>query len=161
MAKSDVISRWLALGANFGVLIGLGLLIWEIQQNSDLLRAQIHQARSDNYEAFMVANADSEFFLPVWEKFHAAGGPADVAALDALSPTERMRISRYLQGRIGGYDNLYFQYRNGYLDEEFYETRVVESVRRYASIYSELGLLNPGRVTPSFLEEIERIRSSD
>ncbi len=161
MAKSDVISKWLALGANFGVLIGLGLLIWELQQNSDLLRAQIHQARSDNYEAFMVANADSEFFLPVWEKFHAAGGPENVAALDALSSTERMRISRYLQGRIGGYDNLYFQYRNGYLDEEFYETRVVDSVRRYASVYAELGLLNDSRVTPSFLEEIERIRSSD
>ena len=161
MAKSEVINRWLALGANVGVLVGLALLIMELGQNSDLLRAQIHQARSDNYEAFMVANADTEFFLPAWERFRAAGGPEDIAALDVLSPTQKARISRYLQGRIGGYDNLFFQYRNGYLDEEFYETRVVEAVRRFAPIYSELGLLEGSLVTPSFLGEIERIRSID
>ena len=102
MAKSEVINRWLALGANVGVLVGLALLIVELGQNSDLLRAQIHQARSDNYEAFMVANADTEFFLPAWERFRAAGGPEDIAALDVLSPTQKARISRYLQARIGG-----------------------------------------------------------
>lgn len=161
MSRSDVVNKWLSLGANLGVLVGLALLIVELDQNSDLLRAQIHQARSDSYEAFVVASADSEFFLPVWEKFRAAGGPEDVAALDALSPIELARLSRYLQGRLGGYDNLYFQYRNGYLDEEFYETRVVESVRSFAAVYSRLGLLSANLVTPSFLDEIERIRSSD
>ena len=159
MSKSDRVSSWLTLGANVGVVVGLALLIFELRQNSDLVRAQIHQARSDNYESFMVAIADTEYFLPTYEKFAAAGGPQDISALDVLSSIERERSRRYFQGRIGGYDNLYFQYKQGYLDEEFYESRVVGSVRRLSPLWSELGMLNS--VSPSFLSEIERIRSSD
>lgn len=130
-------------------------------QNNDLLRAQIHQARSDTYESFIVASADAEFFLPMWEKFQAAGGPRDVSSLEVLDSIEIMRLRRYLQGRLGGYDNLHYQYQNGYLDEEFYRARVVGSIRLYADIYEELGLFVSSQLTPSFLEEIERIRSSE
>lgn len=41
----DNVDRWLTLGANIGVLVGLALLIVELGQNSDLVRTQIHQAR--------------------------------------------------------------------------------------------------------------------
>ena len=158
MRKSDNINRWLTLGANVGVVIGLVLLILELNQNSNLVRAQIHQARSDNYESFMVDMADTEFLLPAYEKFKAAGGPVDISALDVLDSVERERIRRYYQGRIGGYDNLYLQHKQGYLDDEFYETRIVGSVRRLYPVWLELGLLENG-VTPSFVAEIERIRS--
>lgn len=161
MIKSDIVNRWLTLAANLGVLVGLLLLVAELNQNSELLRAQIHQARSDTYEAFVVDGADTQYFLPAWEKFRSAGGPENVAALDTLTPIELARVSRYLQGRLGGYDNLFFQYKNGYLDEEFYQTRVVQSIRDFVPIYSKLGLLRPSLITPSFLAEIERIRSSD
>jgi hypothetical protein len=147
--------------ATLGVIVGIVFLVVELDQNSDLLRAQIHQSRSDSYEAFVVDSADSEFFLPAWEKFRAAGEPGDVAALDALTPIERARIERYFQGRLGGYDNLFFQFRSGYLDPDFYESRVVGSIRTYLPVYEELGLLRTGLVTQSFLDEIERIRSGD
>ena len=129
-------------------------------QNNDLLRAQIHQARSDSFEAFLVSNADAEFFIPVWEKFQAAGGPRDISSLEALDSIETMRLRRYLQGRLGGYDNLHFQFENGYLDEEFYSSRVVGSIRLYGDTFEELGLLAPPFLRPSFLEEVVRIRSS-
>jgi hypothetical protein len=35
----DRINQWLTLGANIGVVIGLILLLIELDQNSDLLRA--------------------------------------------------------------------------------------------------------------------------
>jgi len=38
--KSESINRWLTLGANVGILIGLVLVIVEIRQNSDLVRLQ-------------------------------------------------------------------------------------------------------------------------
>jgi len=160
MSKSDRFNTWLTLAANIGVVVGLVLLIVELGQNSDLVRAQIHQARADNYESFMVGIADTEYLLPAYEKFAAAGGPQVVSALDVLTATERERIRRYFQGRLGGYDNLYFQYKQGYLDEEFYETRVVRSVKSLLPIWSELGLLERG-TTPSFKAEIERIRLSN
>jgi len=45
--NADNVNRWLTLGTNVGVVIGLILLLVELDQNSDLVRAQIHQARSD------------------------------------------------------------------------------------------------------------------
>jgi hypothetical protein len=38
---SDRINRWLTLGANVGVLVGIILLVLELNQNSVLMRAQI------------------------------------------------------------------------------------------------------------------------
>jgi len=44
---SDRINRWLTLIANIGVLIGIFLLIVEIDQNNGLMQAQIEQSRSE------------------------------------------------------------------------------------------------------------------
>jgi hypothetical protein len=158
--NADSANRWLTLGANLGVVIGLILLIVELNQNSSLVKAQIHQARSDNYESFMLDIADTEFLLPAYEKFAAAGGPADVSALEVLDSIERERIRRYYQGRLGGYDNLYFQYQQGYIDEEFYNTRIASSIGRLFPIWLELGLLDTGAMS-TFREEAQRIHDSN
>ncbi|MDH3748679.1 MAG: hypothetical protein OER97_10780 [Gammaproteobacteria bacterium] len=165
MGKAKKITSWVTLGANLGVLVGLILLVVELDQNSDLVRAQIHQARSDNFEAFRVSMADTEQLLPAMVKFKAAGGPRDVSAIQQLDPIERERIRRYYAARLAGYDNLHFQYKNGFLDEDFYNIRVVNPVRLLTPLWSELGLISLGsknpRVTTSFAAEIERIQSSD
>ena len=158
--NADSINRWLTLGANLGVVVGLILLIVELNQNSSLVKAQIHQARSDNYESFMLDMADTEFLLPAYEKFAAAGGPADVSALEVLDSEERERIRRYFQGRLGGYDNLYFQYQQGYIDAEFYNTRILPAIRTLYPIWLEFGLLDTG-ATSKFLEEAQRIHNSN
>jgi hypothetical protein len=64
----DNLNRWPTLGANIGVVVGLALLVVELNQNSELVRAQIHQAQSDNYVSDVMALADSEFLLPAYEK---------------------------------------------------------------------------------------------
>ena len=112
--RVDNLNRWLTFGANVGVVIGLALLVIELNQNSELVRAQIHQARSDNYVSDVMALADSEFLLPAYEKLADAGGITDPNSLDALDPTERARVRRYVQARHADYDNLYYQYQLGY-----------------------------------------------
>ena len=111
--NTKTVNKWLSLLANVGVVIGLALLIIEIRQNSELVRAQIHQARSDAYVSARQDFADSEFLLPALEKYLAAGGREDPSALDALDPIEARRVYRYWQSRAGDYDNLYYQYRQG------------------------------------------------
>jgi hypothetical protein len=37
---SNTVNKWLTLGANVGILIGLALVVFEIRQNADLLRLQ-------------------------------------------------------------------------------------------------------------------------
>lgn len=163
--KAEKISNWITLGANLGVLIGLAVLIVELEQNSDLVRAQIHQARADSFVADRMSYADSELLLPAMVKFRNAGGPNDVSALSQLDPIERERVRRYLGAILAGYDNLYFQYRNGLLDEDFYSVRVINPVRLLTPVWSELGLIKLGdenpRVTKSFAAEIERITSNE
>ncbi|MDH3675357.1 MAG: hypothetical protein OES12_07660 [Anaerolineae bacterium] len=163
--NADNVNRWLTLGANIGVLVGLALLIVELDQNSDLVRAQIHQARSDNFESFYVGVADTEHLLPVLAKFAAAGGPADISALQELNPIERARLHRYWDGRIGGYDNLHYQYKQGFLDEGFYNIRVMGAIKTNLPLWQELGLVRLGaenpRVTKSFAAELERALADD
>jgi hypothetical protein len=45
--NADSVNKWLTLSANIGVVIGLVLLIVEIGQNTEMMRAQINQSRTD------------------------------------------------------------------------------------------------------------------
>ena len=157
--NAEHVNRWLTLSANIGVVIGLILLLIELDQNSDLVRAQIHQARSDTWVSGRLAFADTEHLLPAYQKFMAAGGPMDPSAIEALDPIESLRIYRYLEARAGDYDNLFYQYQQGYLDEEFYRTRIESSIKRIAPMWMKMDFLN--RLRPSFVAEIERLNSSD
>ena len=152
---ADRTNKWLTLLANVGVVVGLALLIVEIRQNSELVRAQIHQARSDAFVSARQALADTEFLLPAWEKYMSFGGHQNPSALEALDPVDAARVYRYFQARAGDYDNLYYQYRQGYLDEEFYRTRIENSIRIFAPAWLAHGVLD--NMTPSFKAEVERL----
>lgn len=47
MMESDRLGRWLTLGANLGVVLGLLILIVEVRQNADLTRAQMESGKND------------------------------------------------------------------------------------------------------------------
>jgi hypothetical protein len=53
---SDRLNKWMSVGANAGVLIGLALVIMQLNQNETLLRVQIMNQYYDSYIA-----ADSAF----------------------------------------------------------------------------------------------------
>jgi hypothetical protein len=42
----DTLSRWIAIGANLGVIAGIVFLALEIQQNSEMLEAQVRAERT-------------------------------------------------------------------------------------------------------------------
>ena len=155
--NADRVNRWLTLGANVGVVIGLILLLIEIDQNNDLARAQIHQTRADSWGDFRLTLGDSEHLLSAWIKFQDAGGPEDPDAIDKLDNLEKSRVRQYLLHRYSDYDNLYYLYKQGYLDEEYYVQRVVPSINRMAPAWSKLMFTTLAR--PSFVEEINRITS--
>ena len=92
--NADSVNKWLTLSANIGVVFGLILLLVELDQNSDLVRAQIHQARSDTYVSMTLERANSEFLLPVLQKFYFAGSD-DLAAMDQMTAMEKQRMYVY------------------------------------------------------------------
>jgi hypothetical protein len=54
--RLDRLNRWLTLGANIGVLLGLIMLIVEVRQNAALSRATMEQQKND-------VLADIEFYI--------------------------------------------------------------------------------------------------
>jgi hypothetical protein len=46
-ARLDQINKWIALGANVGVLLGLLLVFFEMRQNADLTRIGMEQRKND------------------------------------------------------------------------------------------------------------------
>ena len=141
--NADRVNRWLTLGANIGVLVGIILLLVELKQNRDLTRAQIHQDRSDAWVASRFSRADSEYVSPIMAKIYAAGYPENMKAMDGLTPVEMSRIHDLFGAFAGDYDNLYFQYQRGYLDEEFYRQRIEPSIRSMAPWFKKLGISEP------------------
>ena len=157
--NADSVNRWLTFSANFGVVIGLILLLIELDQNSDLVRAQIHQARTDEHVTRIENRSNSEFLTPALQKFISAGGYGDdpVAATEQLSQIEAYRVRQFLQARATDYANLYYQFEQGYLDAEFYQVTVVSAIKRFGPIWEKLGVFSADRRTPGFDAEISRI----
>ena len=153
--NADSLNKWLTLGANIGVVVGLILLLFELNQNSDLLRAQIHQARSDTWVTNRLERAESVSTLPTLLTFYEAEDKYNLNALENLTPIEAERVKDIFSAFLGDYDNLFYQYQHGYLDDEYYEFSIVPSIKYCAPWWKKLELT--GR--PSFQEEIERIIS--
>ena len=158
--KKLELGQTLQLLGNLGVIVGILLLVYELNQNSDLVGAQIHQSRADAYVSLMEDRSNSERLVPALEKVFAAGGFGDTSAMDQLTDEEAARVRWYLQGRLIDYDNLYYQYQQGYLDEEYYRFDVVNGIALFAPWWEKLDLRGGGR-RPSFEAEIRRIISTD
>ncbi len=158
--NADNVNRWLTLGANVGVVIGLILLLVELDQNSDLVLAQIHQARSDTQVSRLEDRADTEHLAPLLEKILLFGGFENLSSNDELTPEELFRFRVFLQARHQDYDNLFYQYQQGYIDEEYYQSLVSNAIRLFSPWWDKLGVFDNVR-RPSFDAEIRRLRSTE
>lgn len=155
--NADKANRWLTLVANVGVLIGLALLIFELRQNQELTRAQIHQERASTWVSDRFDRADTEYVAPALTKFYEAGYPDNLDALEELTPVEQFRVRDILDGFLGDYDNLHYQYQQGFLDEEFYHSRIANSIRNLAPYWRRYNMQG----TPRFEKEIDRILAEE
>ena len=83
--NTEYLNKWLALGANVAVLAGIGLLIFELQQNREIIRAQtrsqisseltnlLSQVATDPELASLVRRADNgDDLTPDEEKGHGS-----------------------------------------------------------------------------------------
>ncbi len=158
--NADSVNKWLTLSANIGVVFGLILLLVELDQNSDLVRAQIHQARADAAVARTEARADTEHLAPLLEKIVLFGGFENLSSTDELTPEELYRLRVFLQSRHQDYDNLFYQYQQGHIDEEYYQSLVSNAIKLFSPWWDKLGVFENSR-RPSFDAEIRRLRSTE
>jgi hypothetical protein len=153
-----------ALGEFVGaiaVVVTLGYLAVQIRQsnqameeNRRLALAQTYQMRADALQEMLVRAADSQHVGPIITKLTGLGYPEDVASLDQLTPIERGRFRMWHIAQQTHWDNMFYQYQQGYLDEEYYRDAFRVRVRRLVPIWRALGV---GGSRQSFEEEMERI----
>ena len=88
-------------------------------------------------------------------KLVEAGYPEDLASLDALTAVELGQFRQWQIAQHTYWENLYYQYQQGFLDEDYYQNEFQARVRRLAPVWDALNL---GGGRRSFVEEVERLR---
>ena len=116
---SDKINRWLTLGANLGVLGGIALILIELDQNADLMRAQMVQERANHLVEKYDAIIHSEF----WPKIAAMQANADNRGnwVSSLSAEDYQRVLHTYYREINDIRNQHYQYHQGYLPQEIWD----------------------------------------
>lgn len=145
----------------FAVVVTLWYLAVQIRQNTHAMEeskrlalAQTYQMRADALQEMLVHAADSQFIGPLITKLTQLGYPEDVSALDQLSADERGRFRQWQIAQQTHWDNMHYQFQQGYLDREYYDDAFKDRVVRLAPTWKALGLTSGRR---SFFAEIERL----
>lgn len=150
------------LGA-IGVIATLAYLAVQVRQNTKSLEvtqrlalSQTYQLRADALQE-MAVEAACGSIGGIIVKLTEAGYPEDIAALDALTTEERGRFRLWQIAQQTHWDNMHFQYQQGFLDEEYYRDAFTERVQRLWPTWKALGLTSGRR---SFFDELEAKRGS-
>jgi hypothetical protein len=151
---NDRVNRWLSLGANVGVLVGIVLILIELNQNSDLMRAQISQSRADNLIESMEARMHSDYWPAVSAKLRV-DGQMQADRIASLSPEEKERVVYYYLREVNDVRNQFLQRQAGYLPETLWETSSRSQVVRLMSVAAALG--RSCNRDKEFQEELNRI----
>lgn len=156
-----------ALGEFIGATAVVATLVYlaiQVRQNTHVIQetrrlalAQTYQMRADALQQMLVQAADSNHIGPIITKLTAAGYPEDIGALDVLSPLERGRFRQWHIAQQTHWDNMFYQYQQGFLDEEYYRDAFQERVGRLAPVWEALQV-SGGR--KSFVAELERLRAA-
>lgn len=135
------------LGA-MGVMATLVYLSIQVRQNTRAMHdgrrmalAQTYQMRADALQTMLVHAADSNWLANTIVKLTALGYPEDITALDELDSLERGRFRLWQIAQQTHWDNMLYQYQQGFLDPEYYEDEFKVRVRRLAPTWKALGLV--------------------
>ena len=156
-----------ALGEFVGAIAVVATLVYlaiqirqntrSMEENRRLALAQTYQMRADALQEMMVRAAESEYIGPVITKLTSLGYPEDVASLAQLTPIERGRFRQWQIAQQTHWDNVFYQYQQGFLDDEYYRELQVR-VRRLAPIWRALDVTGNRQ---SFEEEMDRLLADE
>ena len=130
--ESDRLNRWLTLGANIGVLVGLVVLIVEIGQNTEMMRAQMVQARADTMAAQFDAQINANFWPEIVAKRRAAN--STVEWIESLSPVDYERVFMSYLKDVNSLQHLFYQNQEGFMPAELWNGPVRRQFIRYLDL---------------------------
>ena len=114
--NSDRMNKWLTLGANMGVLLGIILLVIELNQNRDMMRAQIRNEMATEIIGMLSDIAYSPEFASVFNRGVAG---------EELTPDEATQFQMRAFALFRYFENVHYQYRQGLYDESEFATQKI------------------------------------
>lgn len=118
---TEKLGQWLTIATNIGVIAGIFLLVYEINQNAELMRAEMHAIRAEAKTERQMFLANDGVISTITAKLFAAGFPRDPEALQTLTPEERFRMGVFMEGFKEAVGNWHYQCQEGLLDVELCE----------------------------------------
>ena len=132
------------------ILVSLIIIVMELRQTRSALIASTYQSRALDAVRVEGAKADSEVLGPLLARVDLD----DPESLAALNELERFRIRSYLLSRLIDLDNEYYQYQNGFLDDEYFESWFKDQLKRNARAWRSIGLTE---MRPSFKQLVDQL----
>ena len=115
--KLSSLNEWLTLAANIGVLAGIIFLGIEMQQNTEMMRAQTRQAVTGNSNAVnSIVGGDLMVASTVIEGFRGDFEPMD--------PGEVLLVNSIFTMNLRNAENELYQHEIGLLDDDEYLPRL-------------------------------------
>jgi hypothetical protein len=118
--KEDRVNRWLTLGANVGVLIGISLLLVELDQNATVMKAQISSERADQAIGVLMTVAQSRELSDIEAMLLSSGFPDSASAIAELEPGQVRQYYAYLMAERFRIENVLYQQTLGVLIDSDY-----------------------------------------
>lgn len=129
MKKIDL-GQAVTILANVGVLAGILLLVYELNQNRQMMQAQTRSAIADGITEFLVNIwSDPELSeLSELSELWALGG-----AGTSLDEAQYRQFSALMTGFLRHLEGAHYQYRNGLYEQDEFETQR-EQIRRLVAL---------------------------
>lgn len=110
--NSDRLARWLTLGANVGVLVGIILLIVELDQNRDMMQAQTRHELAMGIVDLLQTPANNEQLADILYRANAG---------EEMTPGETFQYQLRTNALFRYWEDVHYQYRVGLYDEAEFE----------------------------------------
>jgi hypothetical protein len=121
--------------ANFGVVIGLFLLIAEVNHASKLAEVDAYQTRIRDIQELNLQLALSDSLADILSKSTSEG-------VETLSPSEFNRARAWYSAIMRGMQGQYYQYQNGFLDRASVDRTLHDIVNGIYQNWEQFGVLD-------------------
>jgi hypothetical protein len=140
------LSQTVGLVANIGVMIGMVLLVYELNQNRDMMQAQTRNSLNDGLTVMLTTLGSPEVIELVLKSENG----------EPLSEAEETHLRFMYDLRLRYYENVHYQYRNGlFEEEEFLAQREIWRRVLENRVYGEHWCAVRETFSPAFAVEID------
>jgi hypothetical protein len=146
----DRLNRWLTLGANVGVLLGIAFLIVELNQTNEMNRGETRN---------QIASELSELLRDVSNNPQLAELIVRAENGEELTPRENMQYTQRILSMLRYFENVHYQFRQGLYDESEFSTQKEAWRKVYAGSKTTVGIWCEYRMTfsPEFRGEFDNL----